>query len=198
MTDATQSSPTPIINGTNVFFGPVQREMVPLFQLWMNDFPVQARIGTPLPRPITLEDEEQWYASINDTTSRVTFAVHETTTGELIGTADLHNINLREGTAEYGVLIGRAAARGRGLGTEITQLTIDYGFTILGLHAIHLSVAEFNIAGRRAYEKAGFRECGRLREQRWYRGRRWDTVLMDCLASEFISPVLDHYLEIHG
>ena len=49
---------------------------------------------------------------------------------------------------------------------------------------------EFNLAGLRAYERAGFRTVGRRRQSYWMGGRFWDTVHMDCLASEFISPVL--------
>jgi diamine N-acetyltransferase len=46
--------------------------------------------------------------------------------------------------------------------------------------------------GRRAYERAGFREFGRRRQCRWLGGRLWDDVYMDCLATEFSSPVLAH------
>jgi len=52
-----------------------------------------------------------------------------------------------------------------------------------------LTVLEFNRAGRRVYEKAGFRECGR-REAHRRGGKWWDVISMDCLASEFASPVL--------
>jgi len=51
-------------------------------------------------------------------------------------------------------------------------------------------VFEFNLAGRRAYERAGFREVGRRRQGHRMGGRRWDVIYMDCLASEFTSPVL--------
>ncbi len=60
----------------------------------------------------------------------------------------------------------------------------------LGLHSVMLTVAEFNLAGHRAYEKAGFREFGRRRQCRWLGGRLWDDVSMDCIAAEFTSPVL--------
>jgi hypothetical protein len=56
-------------------------------------------------------------------------------------------------------------------------------------------VFEYNAAGRRCYEKAGFREMGRRRESRWYQGRFWDEIHMDILASEFTSPVLRRLLE---
>jgi RimJ/RimL family protein N-acetyltransferase len=62
---------------------------------------------------------------------------------------------------------------------------LDYGFTALGLHNINLWYYEFNIAGRRAYERAGFREYGRRAESHFMGGRLWDTVYMECLASSF-------------
>ena len=34
------------------------------------------------------------------------------------------------------------------------------------------------------------REFGRRRDEVWMGGRHWDTLYMDCLASEFVSPVL--------
>ena len=48
---------------------------------------------------------------------------------------------------------------------------LDYAFTALGLHSVMLIVDEFNLAGRRAYEKAGFREFGRRRQCHWIGGR---------------------------
>ena len=67
---------------------------------------------------------------------------------------------------------------------------LDYAFTALGLHSIMLTVYAFNLAGRRAYEKAGFREVGRRRQGHRLGGHHWDEIIMDCLASEFTCPVL--------
>jgi diamine N-acetyltransferase len=47
-----------------------------------------------------------------------------------------------------------------------------------------------NPAGIRAYKKAGFKEIGRRRECRMMGGKLWDEVHMDCISSEFESPVL--------
>ena len=47
-----------------------------------------------------------------------------------------------------------------------------------------------NPAGIRAYQKASFKEIGRRRECRMMGGKLWDEVHMDCLSSEFDSPVL--------
>ena len=44
--------------------------------------------------------------------------------------------------------------------------------------------------GLSAYRRAGFREFGRRREAHRLGGRTFDVVHMECLASEFESPVL--------
>ena len=107
-----------------------------------------------------------------------------------IGTVGLFNINYRNGRADFGILIGEAEARGKGYGTETTRLMLDYAFTALGLRNVALTVAEWNVAGQRAYAKAGFREFGRRRACWPMGGRWWDEMHMDALASEFESPVL--------
>jgi RimJ/RimL family protein N-acetyltransferase len=60
----------------------------------------------------------------------------------------------------------------------------DDAFTILGLHNLILTVYEPNLAGRRAYTKAGFREVARRRQSHWLNGRFWDEIVMECLATE--------------
>jgi diamine N-acetyltransferase len=53
-----------------------------------------------------------------------------------------------------------------------------------------LEVMNWNAAGIRAYEKAGFRLVGRRREALLSGGRRVDEVIMDALASEFTGSVI--------
>ncbi|HKC74227.1 MAG TPA: GNAT family protein, partial [Chloroflexota bacterium] len=96
----------------------------------------------------------------------------------------------RNGCADFGILIGEREARGKGYGTEATRLVLDYAFTALGLRNVGLTQAEWNVAGQRAYARAGFKEVGRRRSCRWMGGRWWDDVQMDAIVAEFVSPVL--------
>ena len=66
----------------------------------------------------------------------------------------------------------------------------DTDFTVLGLHNVMLTMTEYNLAGIHAYEKAGFRQIGRRRQVKWMKDRLWDVIYMDCLSTEFESPVL--------
>jgi RimJ/RimL family protein N-acetyltransferase len=60
----------------------------------------------------------------------------------------------------------REGLLGNGYGTEATRLTLEYGFCLLGLHNIMLSVSSANTAAIRAYKRAGFQVIGARREYR--------------------------------
>ena len=105
-----------------------------------------------------------------------------------IGVTSLLSIDPMARTAELGIWMGRR--RGTGLGTEATRLTVDWGFTVLGLHNIVLTVYSWNTAAIRAYERAGFRTFARRRQSGFCMGQRCDDVYMDILASEFTGSVL--------
>jgi diamine N-acetyltransferase len=186
----------PILNieGEQVALGPLRREHIPLYLRWINDFGTTRTLGVP-PRPMTLEQETAWYeqAAVDD--GRIAFTIYERSTSRAIGNCGLHEVDLANRRTVVGIMIGEPEARGRGYGTEAMRLLLDYAFTVLGLHSVMLTVFEYNAAGRRCYEKVGFREMGRRRESRWYHGRFWDEIHMDILASEFTSPVLSAILD---
>lgn len=182
----------PIVNivGERVALGPMCLDHLPLYQRWFNDFGTVRTLAIS-PRPLTMEDEAAWYerATTPDPSS-VYFTLYETAGRRPIGTTLWRDIDYRNRTAAMAMLIGDAADRGKGYGTEATRLMLDYAFTALGLHNVMLTCYAFNMAGQRAYEKAGFREFGRRHACRWMGGRLWDEIFMECLASEFESTVL--------
>jgi len=181
----------PILNivGEKIALGPLRRDLIPLHARWTNDFQVQRTFGdTPLPR--TIDRVTAWFDTAATARDAMWFTIYEKATWRPIGSTDLFEIDERHGTCTFGLLIGEADARGKGYGTEVARSMLDFAFTALGLHNVRLEVDEFNLAGRTAYERAGFKEFGRRREATWLAGKRWDLISMDCLATEFESPVL--------
>jgi len=104
------------------------------------------------------------------------------------GRAGLSNIDYAQRQASFGILLGER--RGDGLGTAATRLTLDWAFHVLGLENVLLTVKPWNAAGRRAYEKAGFREIGVRRRSLTFRGRRIDEIYMDAIPADFGASVL--------
>lgn len=169
-------------------FGPLRRELVPVYLQWINDL---STIRFLQMTPFTLEQEYAWHDARAHDERTVALTIYEKPDLRPIGTMGLHAIDHRNAKAELGIMIGEPHARGRGLGTEAVRGMCDYGFNVLELHSIMLVTFGWNIAGQRAYKKAGFREIGRRRQARFFAGRYWDDVYYDLLREEFTSPALE-------
>lgn len=179
------------IEGENIVLGPLRKEDTGLHYKWSNDLLVKRALGSM--HPVTYEEQLQKYTECIQDKSSVYFTIFTKDTMQPIGMSYLRDIRNRN--ADFGILIGEREFQGKGIGTEATKLTLDYGFTILGLHNIMLAVYAFNVAGLKAYTKAGFREIGRRREVKWVDGRYWDDIYMDCLATEFEYSILKGFYE---
>jgi diamine N-acetyltransferase len=188
-TRATQESPIITITGERVALGPLHRGMIPAIARWLGDFRVQRTFGG-VPRAVTIEQAttiyERWTTSQND----YWFAIYERESGRVIGHTDLFEVDQRARTCTFGILIGEEDARGRGYGSEVARLMLDYAFTALGLHSVMLMVDSYNLAGQAAYRKAGFVEFGRRRQASLLNGQLLDLVYMECLATDFVSTNL--------
>src|SRR3954468_23076770 len=74
--------------------------------------------------------------------------------GALMGDADFRNIGDISG--EFAIMIGRRASQGRGLGTRFALMLHAFGYDVLGLERIYISVIPANTASRRLFEKLGY------------------------------------------
>jgi diamine N-acetyltransferase len=187
---ASEKPPIANIEGAHVALGPLRRELLPDYTRWRNDFAV-ARTLEYIPGPFTREEREEWFTHASLDTNTIRFTVYERAICRPLGISSLNAIDFRHGTPGFGLVIGGPDARGQSHGTETTRLVLDYAFTVLGLFNVMLHVYSYNEAALRAYLKAGFREFGRRSQSRVLAGQRWDEVYMECLASEFTSPVLN-------
>ncbi len=178
----------PVLNiaGDLVALGPLRRDLLPLYQRWINDFGTLRMLGGFL--PTTLEGETKWYDEWATSEKVAPFTIYALPGLQPIGTTSLFGLDHRNRTAEFGIFIGDPEYQGKGYGTETTRLMLDYAFAVVGLHNILLKVLEPNSSGKRAYEKAGFKECGRRRQCYLMNGKLWDEILMECLSTEFESP----------
>lgn len=178
-----QEQPVLNILGEKVAFGPLRKDLLTLYQRWINDFDALRNLGDYTPK--TMESETKWYEEWSTSKKVISFTVYALPEVEPIGSTSLMDIDHRNRTAEFGILIGEAGYRGKGYGTETTRLMLDYAFSSANLHNVMLTVFEFNAAGIRAYERAGFKEYGRRRQSHFANGKYWDIICMDCLSTEF-------------
>ena len=182
-----QARPVINITGEKVALGPLHTGLLPFLVRWDNDFPTGDLRGNE-PRPLSPEAATAVYEPLikGEREDWIGFAIYELPELRPIGVTNIRDFTNSERTAEFGITIGEASQRGRGYGTEATQLVLDYAFTVLGVHNVWLDTASYNVAALRAYGRAGFKEIGRRREAHRLGDRVYDVVLMDCLATEFV------------
>lgn len=174
------------LRGDRAALGPFTSELVVDYWRWEQE--PEVIIGYGRQTPESLEARIAGYeAQARSMANQTRFTVYDLTADPRpVGTTALR-IDHHVRTAEYVILLG-AEGRGRGLAHEATLLTLDYGFHITNLRAVWLKVLEHNTAGIRAYEAAGFKPAGRLRNSGYWLGAECDEILMDAVPTEFPGP----------
>jgi RimJ/RimL family protein N-acetyltransferase len=98
--------------------------------------------------------------------------------GAAIGVCGLYDVSAAHRHAALGVLVGDAAYRGRGYGTDAVRTLCRFAFDGMNLVRVSLTVFPENVAGRRAYERVGFAAEGVQRQAVWKTGGWHDLVHM--------------------
>jgi len=105
-------------------------------------------------------------------------------TGAHIGGCALFSVSAEHRHAALGMMIGDAAYRGRGYGTDAVRTLCQLAFERMNLVRVTLTVFPENVAGRRAYERCGFVEEGVQRRAAWKHGAWHDLVHMALLRDD--------------
>jgi RimJ/RimL family protein N-acetyltransferase len=151
---------------------------------WINDLGITMNLEPTI--SVSVEAEANLIRELQS--KHRIFSIIDLYTDELLGSCGMHDIDLVNGLAMFGIFIGRKDHWNKGYGVEATSLCLDFGFNVLNLHNIYLIVVDYNPRAIRCYEKAGFKTIGRRREARHFGGKRHDLILMDILSTEFTSP----------
>lgn len=110
---------------------------------------------------------------------------------DFVGTCGLHSHRDIYRSWEFRILICDPNYIGKGIGEDVTRLTVDYAFTRLNAHRVWLGVNADNVGAIKCYQKVGFKEEGRLRDEIFYYGKYVDAIRMGILESEWTSPTSD-------
>jgi RimJ/RimL family protein N-acetyltransferase len=113
------------------------------------------------------------------------FAIRTLDGDRLIGFIAIDDVQWTHGTGWVAIGIGAREFRGKGHGTDAMREALRFAFAELNLHRINLDVFEYNQAGLRSYEKAGFVHEGRIREGLHRDGRYWDMLYMGILREDW-------------
>lgn len=177
--------------GDNVYLSPVNMEDLKQYTQWLNDLHITTRLGNATEN-ITMDKEKELLERLDKDGHM--YAIIEKETDTLLGNIGLFNINNIHRIAEIGIFIGNSECRGKGYGTEAMRLLMEYGFKILNLYNIMLTVKDFNENAIEAYKKIGFKEFGRRKECYFLNGKYYDVIYMEVLAKEFKGEFLNELM----
>lgn len=130
----------------------------------------------------TKEGHENWIRTQVDTGRVVQTIICDIATGKPLGSVYIRDIDRHHNKAEYGIFIGEADARGRGVGTAAAKLMLQYCFEEAGLHRVYLRAFAENKQAIGSYEKAGFVREGLLKDDVCIDGKYRDIVWMAAVA----------------
>jgi RimJ/RimL family protein N-acetyltransferase len=174
----------PPLEGALVRLRAVEESDLPTIHRMFNDPDVLQYLQVvTFPQPVS--GTREWWEWSRTNTHGVSFAI-ETLAGEVVGACGLEAIRDRTRAATLGIWIGKPYWN-LGYGTDAVRTACRFAFREMNLHRVELQVFETNPRGRRAYEKVGFKEEGRLRHAHFVGGRHVDTLVMGLLEDELIE-----------
>ncbi len=131
----------------------------------------------------TLEAVQKFLTGLPNRGDRADWAMIRVSDGTFIGEVVLNDLD--EDNQSMNFRIGLDPEHlGQGYGTEATRAVLNYGFDMVKLHRISLSVYAFNPRAQRVYEKCGFVKEGLERDALFWDGQWVDSVLMSVLSSD--------------
>jgi diamine N-acetyltransferase len=177
------SSPPVFLSGKQVYLRPLEKDDLPLLQVWVNDPEVRGLTADVL--PVSMLDQERYLERIHTDSNRVWFVIVLKENDQVIGECGLLRMYHFWRTTDLSMIIGDKIAWGKGYGTEAMHLLLDYAFGYLNFHRVALGVVGSNERALRFYEKTGFRKEGVQRDGYYYNHIYQDFIMMSILEDEY-------------
>lgn len=176
------------LEGKNIFLSPLSKEdILNDYAGWLNNQETTLFMGSGR-FPLTIDALKGYIDSYNSSKDGMLLGIFLKKTSrhtKHIGNITLHQIDWRNRHAEIGILIGDNKSQGKGRATEAICLISEHAFNKLNLRRICTGMVKGNEGSRRAFEKAGFKVEGMLREHFYLNGKYLDCYRMGLLKSEF-------------
>ncbi|MFX1299707.1 MAG: GNAT family N-acetyltransferase [Promethearchaeota archaeon] len=175
-----------MFKGKRVTLRAVELDDIPDILRHFNDIEVRRFLN--MITPVSAEEEEKWIQNLTRQRKAGTayvFAMELQKPKQFLGICGLIGVDTIHRSAALGIAMQNKRYWGKGLGTEAIRLLVDFGFNIINLHRIYLTVFENNPRAERVYEKVGFTKTGRQRDAIRRFGQYIDLFSMDLLAGEY-------------
>lgn len=173
------------IDASDIYLSPVCIDDAEKYIEWLSNPDISDKVHNTC-KVFNIESEKEF---LLDTLKRgnYTFSIVRKSDNTLIGNCGLKNINHIDKTATVGIFIGDSDNQNKGYGTLALKALVNYGFSVLNLNNINLSVFDFNERAIKCYKKVGFKEYGRRHQAYYVNNEYHDVIYMEILKDSFYN-----------
>jgi RimJ/RimL family protein N-acetyltransferase len=172
-----------VIKGRLVYLRPIEDNDMESIYKSCQDEEFLYMTGTR--KSFTMDEIIKSYRQFSKDPTRYDFAICLLDNNKLIGDLAILDVDEDNKKAGFRISLHSKNSLNKGYGTEATQLAQKFTFEELKLNRLELEVFSHNIRGIKAYEKAGFKKEGILRQSLYMNNKYSDEVLMGMLQEDY-------------
>lgn len=141
-----------------------------------------------IPRPLLKSREEavgliQTINSKIENNEGINWAIIEKSSQKFLGFLGHYRIQWEHSRSEIGYML-LPEAQGIGYATEAIQLIVKYGFEQMNMHSLEAVIDPANAGSARVLEKNKFVKEAHIRENEFFEGKYWDSVIYSLLETD--------------
>lgn len=169
------------------YFRDLNHSDIQFFNQWIFDPEVIRYSMTKFHRISNLEQAEDWFKTTLADSKSYQVGIVASDTDKLIGHAGIAGLNEIDHNGEYFIFIGDKNYWGKGIASSVTKKIVAHGFLKLNLHRILLTASSKNLGAIKAYEKAGFKHEGKMRDAFFRNNEYSDKIIMGILREDLVT-----------
>lgn len=171
------------IIGNKIILRAIEVEDLSVLQIWANDPEIQYLLGG-WHFPTSMNDQKKWLENLSCVSNNQRFMIVDKL-NNIIGMANLININFKDGNAEHGLIIDKKY-QGKGFGFDVVNAVTNYAFNELRLNRIETTIISSNINSIHLFEnKCKWKKEGTLKQWYFRKGIYLDKYIYSMLKSDF-------------
>ena len=176
------------IKGKKVTLRAIERNDIPLLHEWSNDPEINYMLGG-WHFPSSMADQEKWLNSLSLTSIDQRFSI-DSQDGELIGMANLVDINWKDRNAFHGMLLGNKSNHGKGYGIDTIMAINRYAFEELGLKRIDTTIISYNEPSLNVYtKKCGWQIEGEKKNYYFRKNEWWNQIIIGITKERYLELI---------
>jgi len=177
-----------MIVGNKISLNAVERKDLEQLRNWRNN--INFRKYFREFKEISDYEQEKWFDDkIKKDDKTIMFSIRDLKNNVLIGCCGLVYINWKDRHADLSLYIGKndLYIDDNGLAEESCKLLLDYAFSDIGLNKVWTEIYEFDQKKYNLFEKIGFSQDGILRQNYWFEGKWWNSIILSFLNKDYTN-----------